>query len=246
MPENTLSQVPPLLQLENVNFAYKNMPMQFQLTVNSGETLAILGVSGSGKSTLLNLIAGFNEVSSGDIQFNGQSIIKLPPAQRPITTLFQEHNLFAHLTVEQNIAIGLSPNLKLNTEQKQRLANAVKQVEITDLLSRLPAELSGGQKQRVGIARCLARQQPLLLLDEPFSALDPALRKEMLRLIKQLNKTENITVLMVTHSPEDALEIADNIVLIEQGHIVLHAPAVILQQDDAPNSIHAYLGTYSQ
>jgi len=154
MPENTLSQVPPLLQLKNVNFAYKNMPMQFQLTVNSGETLAILGVSGSGKSTLLNLIAGFNEVSSGDIQFNGLSIIKLPPAQRPITTLFQEHNLFAHLTVEQNIAIGLSPNLKLNTEQKQRLANAVKQVEITDLLSRLPAELSGGQKQRVGIARC--------------------------------------------------------------------------------------------
>lgn len=246
MSKATTLPAAPLLQLKDVFFAYKNMPMQFELNVNAGETLAILGVSGSGKSTLLNLIAGFNDLSSGDIQFNSQSIAKLAPAKRPITTLFQEYNLFAHLTVEQNIAIGLSPNLKLNSEQQQRLEHAAKQVDITELLNRLPAELSGGQKQRIGIARCLARKQPLLLLDEPFSALDPALRKEMLRLIKQLNRTENTTVLMVTHSPEDALEIADNIILIEQGRIILHAPVSILQQHDAPRSVQQYLGSFSR
>ena len=245
MPDTSPASRAPFLQLNDVHFAYAGMPMQFQLTVAQGETLAILGVSGSGKSTLLNLIAGFNPVSSGDILFQGQSINKLAPAQRPITTLFQEHNLFSHLSVEQNIAIGLSANLKLNAEQQQRLMQAAQQVEITELLTRLPRELSGGQRQRVGIARCLARKQPLLLLDEPFSALDPALRKEMLRLIRQLNQTENITVLMVTHSPEDALEIADNIALVEQGKIVVHAPAAILKHENAPQAIHHYLGNLS-
>ena len=239
---NTANQ----LQLDNVTFAYEQMQMQFDLTVNAGETLAILGVSGSGKSTLLNLIAGFNQPISGNIRFNNNAIINKPPAQRPITTLFQEHNLFNHLTVAQNIAIGLAPNLKLDAAQQAALQQAAQQVEVTELLERLPADLSGGQRQRVGIARCLARKQPLLLLDEPFSALDPALRQEMLRLIAKLNSEHNITVLMVTHSPDDALQIADNIAFIDQGKVALYAPVQILKQDDAPDILKRYLGTLSK
>jgi len=231
-----------LLQVDNITFAYEQMQMQFDLTVNKGETLAILGASGSGKSTLLNLIAGFNHPLSGDIRFQSDSIIKQMPAQRPITTLFQEHNLFNHLTVKQNIAIGLAPNMKLDKHQQTALEKAAQQVEITELLNRLPGDLSGGQRQRVGIARCLARKQPLLLLDEPFSALDPALRKEMLRLIDKLNNEHDITVLMVTHNPDDALQIADNIAFVEDGKIALHAPAAILADNNAPEMLKRYLG----
>ncbi|MCJ8350104.1 thiamine ABC transporter ATP-binding protein [Moritella sp.] len=235
-----------LLQVNNITFAYEQMPMHFDLTVNRGETLAILGASGSGKSTLLNLIAGFNQPLSGDIRFQQNSILTKTPAQRPITTLFQEHNLFNHLTVKQNIAIGLAPSMKLNAEQQTALETAAQQVEMTDLLHRLPADLSGGQRQRVGIARCLARKKPLLLLDEPFSSLDPALRQEMLRLIAKLNKEHGITVLMVTHNPHDALQIADNIAFIENGKIALHAPAAILADQDAPDMLKRYLGTLNK
>lgn len=248
MPNNNdllLNNNYPLLQLEEIGFAYDKLHMQFNLTVNAGETLAVLGVSGSGKSSLLNIIAGFNQVNHGNILFNGKSINQLTPAQRPMTSLFQEHNLFNHLTVRQNIAIGLAPNLKLNDAQKHQLLQAATQVELQELLDRLPAELSGGQRQRVGIARCLAREKPLLLLDEPFSALDPALRKEMLRLIKRLNKQQNITVIMVTHNPNDALEIADNIALIHTGKIVLHAPVDILTQAEPPLELQQYLGIFS-
>ncbi|MDX2321107.1 MAG: thiamine ABC transporter ATP-binding protein ThiQ [Moritella sp.] len=231
-----------LLRVDNITFAYEQMRMQFDLAVNRGETLAILGASGSGKSTLLNLIAGFNQPLSGDICFQEESILAKAPAQRPITTLFQEHNLFNHLTVKQNIAIGLAPNMKLDADQQTALEKAAQQVEITELLNRLPGDLSGGQRQRVGIARCLARKQPLLLLDEPFSALDPALRQEMLRLIAKLNKAHSITVLMVTHNPDDALQIADNIAFVADGKIALHASTAILADENAPEVLKRYLG----
>ncbi|KXO08550.1 Thiamin ABC transporter, ATPase component [Moritella sp. JT01] len=243
---NSLSNTNALLQVDNIIFAYEQMQMQFDLTVNRGETLAILGASGSGKSTLLNLIAGFNQPLSGDIRFQQNSILAKAPAQRPITTLFQEHNLFNHLTVKQNIAIGLAPSMKLDLAQQAALEMAAQQVEMTALLNRLPADLSGGQRQRVGIARCLARKQPLLLLDEPFSALDPALRQEMLRLITKLNKEHGITVLMVTHNPDDALQIADNIAFIDNGKVALHAPAAILADHNAPDMLKRYLGTLNK
>ncbi len=247
-----------MLQVKNITFDYspvkrrslfspateKQPSMTFDLTVEPGEILAILGPSGSGKSTLLNLIAGFSPLQSGDICFEQVSIAALPPAQRPITTLFQEHNLFNHLTVRQNIAIGLAPGLKLTTEQTQRVEDAASQVGLADLLDRLPGSLSGGQRQRVGIARCLARKKPLLLLDEPFSALDPALRKEMLRLIKALNQTQGITVLMVSHSPDDALQIADRVAFVDKGQVALTAPTDVLTRSDAPDQVKHYLGTF--
>ena len=232
----------PLLQLEHLAFAYGQQQMCFDLVVQRGETLAILGASGSGKSTLLNLIGGFEQPHGGDIRVDGRSITSQLPAQRPMTTLFQEHNLFNHLTVAQNIAIGLAPNMRLNREQQAAQLQAAEQVGIAALLNRLPGELSGGQRQRVAIARCLARKQPILLLDEPFSALDPALRQEMLRLIQRLNKQHGITVLMITHSPEDALQIADTIAFIEQGKVALQSKVAILQQANIPDVLKRYLG----
>lgn len=247
-----------MLQVKNITFDYapakrrslfspaaeKQPAMKFDLTVQPGEILAVLGPSGSGKSTLLNLIAGFSPLQSGDICFDQVSIAGLPPAQRPITTLFQEHNLFNHLTVRQNIAIGLAPGLKLTADQAKRVEDAASQVGLSDLLERQPGSLSGGQRQRVGIARCLAREKPLLLLDEPFSALDPALRKEMLRLIKQLNQSRGITVLMVSHSPDDALQIADRVAFVDMGRIALTAPTDVLTRSDAPDQVKRYLGTF--
>lgn len=233
----------PILALDNVQFAYDDVEMRFNLSVNKGEVLAILGASGSGKSTLLDLIAGFNLPSSGDIRVNDESIAHREPAKRPMTSLFQEHNLFSHLTVFQNIAIGLSPNMKLDRAQQQQLELAAKQVNLFELLERLPAQLSGGQRQRIGIARCLARQQPILLLDEPFSALDPALKKEMLRLIQKLSREQYITVLMVTHNPDDALEIADNIAFIDNGTVHFNQPASIIRDENAPVILQQYLGT---
>jgi len=173
-----------MITLNDVTWLYQHLPMRFSLSVDKGERLAILGPSGAGKSTLLSLIAGFLTPAQGNIILNGEENTDTSPAVRPVSMLFQENNLFSHLTVQQNIALGLNPGMKLNTEQKSRLKRIAQQMSIDSLLDRLPAQLSGGQRQRVALARCLVRQQPILLLDEPFSALDPALRQEMLHLVK--------------------------------------------------------------
>lgn len=151
--------------------------MRFTLAVERGERIAVLGPSGAGKSTLLNLIAGFLPPASGSIDIDGQPHTHTPPARRPVSMLFQENNLFNHLTIRQNIALGMHPGLKLNAEQTAHLRAIAEQMGIDAMLERLPGELSGGQRQRAALARCLVRKQPVLLLDEPFSALDPALRR---------------------------------------------------------------------
>lgn len=196
-----------MLKLNDVTWLYQHLPMRFTLSVQQGERLAVLGPSGAGKSTLLNLIAGFLPPASGTILINDQPHTTTPPARRPVSMLFQENNLFHHLTVRQNIALGMHPGLKLNPAQTASLQTIAGQMSIDSLLDRLPGELSGGQRQRVALARCLVREQPVLLLDEPFSALDPALRQEML------------TLLMVSHSVEDAARIAPRSLVVADGRI---------------------------
>ncbi|HAS1961625.1 TPA: thiamine ABC transporter ATP-binding protein ThiQ [Enterobacter cloacae] len=209
-----------MLKLIDVTWLYQHLPMRFSLSVRPGEMIAVLGPSGAGKSTLLNLIAGFLQPASGSIIIENNDHTYTPPARRPVSMLFQENNLFTHLTVRQNIALGMDPGLKLNDAQRQKLEKIAGQMGITPFIDRLPGELSGGQRQRVALARCLVREQPILLLDEPFSALDPALRQEMLALVKEVCQRQQLTMLMVSHSIEDAARIAPRSVVIAEGRIV--------------------------
>lgn len=208
-----------MLTLTDVTWLYQHLPMRFTLSVRQGELIAVLGPSGAGKSTLLNLVAGFLQPANGRITIEGQDHTHTPPAARPVSMLFQENNLFTHLTVRQNIGLGMHPGLRLNAGQQQKLSDIAAQMGIGDLLARLPGELSGGQRQRVALARCLVREQPILLLDEPFSALDPALRQEILLLVKEVCERQGLTMLMVSHSVEDAVRIAPRSVVIADGRI---------------------------
>jgi len=208
-----------MLTLTNLTYLYQHLPMRFSFSAERGERLAVLGPSGAGKSTLLSLIAGFLPVSQGALRIDGADHTRSVPAQRPVSVLFQENNLFPHLSVQQNMALGLHPGLKLDAAQQRQLAEIADQVGLSDLLTRLPGQLSGGQRQRAALARCLLRERPVLLLDEPFSALDPALRSEMLQLVRRVCEARAITLLMVSHSLEDAQQIAPRSLVIVDGRV---------------------------
>ncbi|ORM70553.1 thiamine ABC transporter ATP-binding protein ThiQ [Pantoea rwandensis] len=208
-----------MLTLNNLTYLYQHLPMRFSFEAQAGERLAILGPSGAGKSTLLSLLGGFLPVSQGSLIMNGVDHTGSVPAARPVSMLFQENNLFPHLTVQQNMGLGLHPGLKLSPEQQQQITAIAEQTGLQALLTRLPGQLSGGQRQRVALARCLLRNQPILLLDEPFSALDPALRGEMLQLVRSVCESRNITLLMVSHSLEDAQQIASRSLVVVDGRI---------------------------
>ncbi|MGX9418120.1 thiamine ABC transporter ATP-binding protein [Vibrio sp. WJH972] len=209
-----------MLTLDQVSYEYDSERFKFDLTVHSGEILALMGASGAGKSTLLSLIAGFIQPKSGSIEVKGTSVLGLSPYQRPFSMLFQEHNLFAHLSVVENISLGLNPSLKLNVAQQQQVMDAAAQVGIGHLLERLPSELSGGQRQRIALARCFVQPNPIWLLDEPFSALDPILRVEMLALVKSLAKERDITVIMVSHHLNDIRAIADRFAFVAEHQVL--------------------------
>ena len=208
-----------MLKLIDITWLYHHLPMRFTLSVSRGEQVAILGPSGAGKSTLLNLIAGFLAPASGTMMIEGEDHTATPPSRRPVSMLFQENNLFSHLSVWQNIGLGLDPGLKLNALQREKMHNIARQMGLDSLLERLPGALSGGQRQRVALARCLVREQPILLLDEPFSALDPALRQEMLTLVAEVCRDKQLTLLMVSHSVEDAARIAPRSIVVADGRI---------------------------
>ncbi|WP_428945169.1 thiamine ABC transporter ATP-binding protein ThiQ [Pantoea sp. FN060301] len=225
-----------MLTLTDLTYLYHTLPMRFSFSMQPGERVAILGPSGAGKSTLLSLIAGFLPVEGGTLEINHQPHSHTPPAQRPVSMLFQENNLFPHLTVAQNIGLGLHPGLKLNHAQKQQLQEIAKRVGMEAYLQRLPGQLSGGQRQRVALARCLVRQQPVLLLDEPFSALDPALRKEMLELVDEVCAERAITLVMVSHSVEDAARITPRSMLVVEGSVFWDGKTSALLNGEVPEA----------
>ena len=200
-------------------FNYENSPMHFVLKVEQGERLAIIGESGAGKSTLLNLIAGFETPASGQILLNDCDHTQTQPAERPVSMLFQDNNLFPHLTVAQNIGLALAPSLSLNATQQQQVREIAEKMGIEPLLSRRADQLSGGQKQRVALARTLLRDKPILLLDEPFSALDPIRRHELQQFILEICIERNLTLLMVTHQLEETKNLFTRVVEIREGQV---------------------------
>ncbi|NQV43561.1 MAG: thiamine ABC transporter ATP-binding protein [Rhodospirillales bacterium] len=231
------------VSLEGARVDYEGAPMIFDLAVPTGDFLALIGPSGAGKTTLLNLIAGFEPPVSGRIWINGRDVTVEPPAARPLTMLFQENNLFAHLDAATNVGLGVSPNLKLDAGMRKRVDQALSRVGLDGFDHRLPAQLSGGERQRVALARALVRDKPLLLLDEPFAALGPALRFEMLELVSEIQREKGLTVLLVTHQPEDARHAASRAAFVHNGRVLATRPtAELFDATDMPE-LTAYLGT---
>ena len=229
------------LEIEGLAFTYEDLLMRFDLSVEAGECVGIVGPSGAGKSTLLSLIGGFEQPIGGAIRVGGVDITSLPPAERPVTSLFQDFNLFPHLSVAHNVGLGRNPGLKLDVADQEQVAWSLRQVGLEGFEARLPGQLSGGERQRVALARSLIRHRPLLLLDEPFAALGPALRVEMLELTDTLRKAQGLTVLLVTHDPSEAARIATRTAFIADGKVVMFGPTRDVLSSDR-TEIRDYLG----
>ncbi|MBF5078964.1 ATP-binding cassette domain-containing protein [Paracoccus sp. NBH48] len=226
------------LEFQDILLRQDDFTLTADLTVPRGRH-AVIGASGSGKSTLLALVAGFLTPTRGRLLWDGADITALPPGKRPLSILFQNNNLFPHLSVKQNVGMGLRPDLRLDRVQKARVLEVLDHVGLTGTGNRRPDSLSGGQQSRVALARVLLRARPLLLLDEPFAALGPALKAEMLALLAQV--AADTTVLMVTHDPEDARAFAPDTLLVEEGRVHPPRPTGPLL-DDPPPGLRAYLG----
>jgi thiamine transport system ATP-binding protein len=230
------------VRLEQASFTYADMAMLFDAVVSPSSITAVIGPSGSGKSTLLNLVAGFELPESGRIVIGGVDVTGLTPAERPVSMVFQENNLFAHLSVEQNVGLGCSPSLKLTEADRQSVRDALARTGLAGKEKRLPRELSGGERQRVALARVLVRDRPLLLLDEPFASLGPALRADMLSLVKEVHAERGMTILMVTHQPEDVRWVADAVLFVENGTIAASGPAGDFFNGHGPEAFQRYIG----
>ncbi|WP_427025553.1 thiamine ABC transporter ATP-binding protein [Aureimonas ureilytica] len=232
------------IELNGVTHRYEGAEMRFDLTVEAGEWLALIGPSGAGKSTLLDLLAGFLAPESGTIHLMGADRTRDAPATRPISMMFQDNNLFAHLTAEENVAIGLEPRARLGRAARERARKGLAEVGLEGFGPRRPAEMSGGERQRVALARAFLRERPILLLDEPFAALGPALRAEMLALVARLRARASVppAVVMVTHHPDDARGFADRLAFLDNGRIALTGPVAELLDERPDPRLRAYLG----
>jgi len=214
--------------LDRVAFRYEDMEMLFDIRFKAGGLYAVMGPSGAGKTTLLNLVAGFEAPRSGRILFDDGEMTHTGPDRRPVSMIFQENNLFAHLTVWTNIALGLRPDGRTTAEDDRRIRETLERTGLAGMENRLPGELSGGQRQRVALARALLRDRPVMLLDEPFAALGPALRRDMLEFVSDIHRERGFTIVMVTHLPEDALAFAERVVFMDEGRILTCAPSAEL------------------
>jgi spermidine/putrescine transport system ATP-binding protein len=190
------------------------------VTIGENEFFTLLGPSGCGKTTLLRLIAGFDFPTEGEILLYGQDIAPLPPFKRPVNTVFQNYSLFPHMTVGQNIGFGLEMLGRSKAEVGARVGEMLRLVRMEELRNRKTSQISGGQQQRVALARALAPQPKVLLLDEPLSALDYKLRKDMQIELKRLQHETGITFIFVTHDQEEALTMSDRIAVMSKGHIL--------------------------
>ena len=214
-----------MIEIDNVTKVFTGPEGNFtaldevSVTIRQNEFFTLLGPSGCGKTTLLRVIAGFIAPTSGALTLDGQDLVRLPPYKRPVNTVFQSYALFPHMTVAQNIAFGLEMLNKPRAEVKRTVDEMLALVRMTEMANRKTSEISGGQQQRVALARALAPRPKVLLLDEPLSALDFKLRKEMQLELKRLQSETGITFVFVTHDQEEALTMSDRIAVMNSGKI---------------------------
>ncbi len=213
-----------MLVIENCRLSWPDFEADYSLSVRSGALCAVVGPSGGGKTTLLHLIAGFEHPQSGRMSFDGRDLLPLAPAKRPIAIVFQDHNLFPHLTAAENVGLGLRPSLRLSVEERALVSETLEAVGLEGFDQRKPGEMSGGQRQRVALARALVSGRPLILLDEPFSSLDPNLRRGMIRLVDDLRRKRHVTIVMSIHTPEDVADLADQMAFVVNGRVAASGP----------------------
>ncbi|AVK82980.1 ABC transporter ATP-binding protein [Lysinibacillus sp. B2A1] len=208
-----------MLELKNISKSYKNKKVlvDINVTIESGEIISLLGPSGCGKTTLLNIILGLAEQTAGQLIYNGQDISKQSMQERGFNIVFQDFALFPHLNAYDNIVYGLkNKNVQMSKEEVQEYIDFL---ELTPHLHKKIHELSGGQKQRVSIARTLVMQPKILLLDEPLSALDGVIKESIKERIKLIAREFNLTIIIVTHDPEEALTLSDKVLIINEGTV---------------------------
>ena len=228
-------------EMLKLNFSLKEsyLTISTNISLEPDKIYAVVGPSGAGKSTFLNLISGFASISSGSIIWNGQEISHLPPAKRSVSILFQDNNLFPHLSVWRNLALAVTHWPKISRDNEEKLKAVMSEVGILGLENRKPSQLSGGQQSRVALARVLLQKNKILLLDEPFSALGPSLKDQMLELIKKIAKNKKLLVLMVTHEPADAKKVASQTLVVKDKKV--HPP---LSTEKALDPINGPLADY--
>lgn len=223
------------IALDKVELKLGAREFRFDCALPASAVTAITGPSGSGKSTFLNLVAGFETPDRGRILIAGGDVTEEHPAERPVSLVFQDNNLFAHLDLATNIGLGISPSLRLSGNDRAAISQALDRVGLGGFEKRTPGTLSGGERQRAAFARALVRKKPVLLMDEPFAALDPGLRLSMANLLIDLHRETGNTVLIVTHDPDEVGRLADHAIFIDHGQILLQAPAEeFLSQRDIP------------
>ena len=231
-----------MIELNTVAFRWPETAMLFDLEIAQNQLVIVTGPSGSGKSTLLNLIAGFEAPDSGTIMLDGKDCTRVPPSARPVSMLFQEHNLFGHLSVEANVGFGIGPRRKFEDAERAAISSSINRVGLSGKEKRLPHQLSGGERQRAAFARTLLQDRPILLLDEPFASLGPSLRSEMMALLQELQSERPRTILAVTHHPQEWTDIADSFVFVDNGTIAAKGRMDQLEDADVPAAVRAYLG----
>ena len=231
-----------MLQVKNLFVDLGGFRLTADFEIERGSLVSIVGPSGAGKSTILNALAGFIPLTSGVIKWNGSDITKLDPGLRPLSILFQDYNLFSHLTVKDNIAIGLRPNLKLDDLETEMVNSVIEEVGLSKFKFIKPFQLSGGQRTRVSLARSIVRSKPILLLDEAFSGLGPALRSEMIKLIKDKSIKEGITLIMVSHHIKDAIELDQKVIFVNDGETMKPTNVSIFINSQDKN-IRDYIGS---
>ena len=213
-----------MLEITNLTYRSAGFELNAAFRVERGARLALMGQSGAGKSTLISLIAGFLSPNLGEIWFDGANLTQCDPSKRPISILFQDSNLFPHLTLRENLGLALSPRLALNAAMEAQISVALAQVGLRGFERRRPASLSGGQQSRAAIARVLLQNRPILLRDEPFAALDPALRRDMAELIRSLCRDLGLTLILASHDFTDAERMCDRVMLLSEGQITEDCP----------------------